>query len=111
MECVLIAMLQYVFKIEDSEPGSSAHQDTVNAFLNAAKFTKHDEHAEESLSFEDFRIWCTLLPSVRKFLGSLLISPDQGFLLNFLSFVQCIFNFMVLQSKCSLHFSLGESEI
>lgn len=78
LECVLIAMLQYVFKIEDSEPGSSAHQDTVNAFLNAAKFTKHDEHAEESLSFEDFRIWCTLLPSVRKFLGSLLIPPDQG---------------------------------
>ncbi|PQM36084.1 TLD domain-containing protein 1 isoform X2 [Prunus yedoensis var. nudiflora] len=57
----------------------SAHHETVNIFLNAAKFAKQDEgHAEESLSFEDFRTWCTLLPSVRKFLGSLLIPPNLG---------------------------------
>ncbi|KAI5318893.1 hypothetical protein L3X38_038601 [Prunus dulcis] len=79
LECVLVAMFDNVFNMDNSKHGSSAHHDTVNVFLNAAKFAKHDEgHAEESLSFEDFRTWCTLLPSVRKFLGSLLIPPNQG---------------------------------
>ncbi|KAL6145504.1 hypothetical protein ACLB2K_056190 [Fragaria x ananassa] len=79
LEGVLVAMFEYIFKTENSEPGSNTYRETVNVFLNAARFTKHDEgHTEESLSFEDFRNWCTLLPSVRKFLGSLLIPPDQG---------------------------------
>ncbi|GLT34062.1 hypothetical protein SLA2020_086080 [Shorea laevis] len=30
------------------------------------------------MSFEDFRKWCTLIPSLRKFLGSLLIPSDPG---------------------------------
>lgn len=77
-------MFDNIFNMDNSEHGSSAHHDTVNIFLNAAKFAKHGErHAEESLSFEDFRTWCTLLPSVRKFLGSLLIPPTQGVLLKF----------------------------
>lgn len=56
----------------------------MDIFLNAATFSKIvDGSAEESMSFEDFRNWCTLLPSVRKFLGSLLMPPDPGFLLIF----------------------------
>ncbi|XP_050381583.1 uncharacterized protein LOC126798618 [Argentina anserina] len=78
LEGVLVAMFEYIFKTEKSEPGSSTYRETVTIFLNVARFTKRDEgDTEESLSFEDFRNWCTLLPSVRKFLGSLLILPDH----------------------------------
>lgn len=95
-------MFEYIFKTENSEPGSNTYRETVNVFLNAARFTKHDEgHTEESLSFEDFRNWCTLLPSVRKFLGSLLIPPDQGFLLDLLN--PKTLWLMVLHSKWSSH--------
>jgi hypothetical protein len=30
------------------------------------------------MSLSDFRSWCTLLPSSRKFLGNLLMPPDSG---------------------------------
>ncbi|OAY71543.1 hypothetical protein ACMD2_22645 [Ananas comosus] len=30
------------------------------------------------MSLADFRNWCNLVPSVRKFLGSLLLPPDSG---------------------------------
>ncbi|KAM1079116.1 hypothetical protein ACFX2B_013717 [Malus domestica] len=79
LECVLGAMFDNIFNMDNPERGSSAHLGSVDVFLNAAKFSKHDEgHDQESLSLEDFRTWCTLLPSVRKFLGSLLIPPHQG---------------------------------
>ncbi|ONH95975.1 hypothetical protein PRUPE_7G099200 [Prunus persica] len=48
LECVLVAMFDNIFNMDNSEHGSN------------------------------FRTWCTLLPSVRKFLGSLLIPPNQG---------------------------------
>ncbi|KAJ4840748.1 hypothetical protein Tsubulata_044419 [Turnera subulata] len=45
----------------------------VEIFLNTATFSKDVEGStEKSMSFEDFTSWCVHLPSVRKFLGSLL---------------------------------------
>ena len=79
LETVMIAIFNDILRIKGSDDRSSSHEDIVNIFLNAANFSKHDEGGtEETMSFEDFRSWCTHLPSVRKLLGSLLLSPDSG---------------------------------
>ncbi|XP_061355170.1 uncharacterized protein LOC133299700 isoform X2 [Gastrolobium bilobum] len=79
LESVMTAIFNNILCIKDSETTSSSHLDIVNIFLNAANFSVHDEGCtEETMSFEDFRSWCTHLPSVRKLLGSLLLPPDSG---------------------------------
>lgn len=50
-------------------------------FVNAAQFSEKVEGSSvESMSLADFRSWCSLVPSARKFLGSLLMPPDSGLL-------------------------------
>ncbi|KAJ1394555.1 TLDc domain [Sesbania bispinosa] len=79
LESVMIAIFKNILCIEGSEVSSSSHQDIVNIFLNAANFSMHDEGCtEESMSFEDFRSWCSHVPAVRKLLGGLLLPPDSG---------------------------------
>ncbi|XP_059646608.1 uncharacterized protein LOC132293244 [Cornus florida] len=79
LEVVLTSMVDDIFSQKISEPGSSSHQDIVGVFLNAVNFSKADKGcAENNISFEDFRKWCTLVPSVRKYLGSLLMPSDPG---------------------------------
>ncbi|XP_030927953.1 uncharacterized protein LOC115954183 isoform X2 [Quercus lobata] len=79
LESVLIAMFGTIFSEKDAELGPSSQKDVVDIFLNAATFSKHVEgSAEKSMSFEDFRNWCALLPSVKKYLASLLMPPDAG---------------------------------
>ncbi|KAJ6361891.1 hypothetical protein OIU78_002320 [Salix suchowensis] len=79
IESVLAAIFWNIFSLEASNPGLNTHPEIINEFLNAAIFSKAVEGADEkSMSFDDFRSWCALLPSVRKFLGSLLIQPDAG---------------------------------
>lgn len=95
LESVMNAIFNDILCIEGSEDRSSSHQDIVNIFLNAANFSMHDEGcSEETMSFEDFRSWCTHLPTVRKLLGSLLLPPDSGLAtLKFLYFCYCL-NFL-----------------
>ncbi|KAJ4977842.1 hypothetical protein NE237_008622 [Protea cynaroides] len=72
-------MLDATFPPKFDEPRLSAQKDVVDLFLNTATFSKEvEECGEKSMSFEDFKSWCSLLPSVRKFLGSLLMPPDPG---------------------------------
>ncbi|KAJ8899127.1 hypothetical protein K2173_010592 [Erythroxylum novogranatense] len=79
LESVLIAILGSIFSIGFSEPGSSSSQHIVDVFLKAATFDNDVQGtAEKSMSFEEFKIWCTLVPSARKFLGSLLMTADAG---------------------------------
>ncbi|OAY42960.1 MTOR-associated protein MEAK7 [Manihot esculenta] len=79
LESVLIAILKSVFLPKVNGDGSSSCQDVADVFLKAATFSKDVQGAsEKSMTFEDFRCWCGLLPSVRKFLGSLLIPSDAG---------------------------------
>ncbi|GKV07311.1 hypothetical protein SLEP1_g19105 [Rubroshorea leprosula] len=79
IESVLVTIFDDIFNVKSSEPGSSSQGDMVDIFLNSATFSRGDERCnDESMSFEDFRKWCTLIPSLRKFLGSLLIPPDSG---------------------------------
>lgn len=79
VESVLMVMLDDIFSQRNSEAGSNSHQVVISIFLNAASFSESGEgSAESSMSFEDFRKWCALLPSVRKYLGSLLSPSDPG---------------------------------
>ncbi|PON43705.1 Parvalbumin [Parasponia andersonii] len=79
LESILVAIFETLFRKDSSEPWLSSSKDSVGIFLAAANFSKHDEgHPEDSMSFEDFKGWCTILPSIRKFLGSLLMPPDPG---------------------------------
>ncbi|RVW12705.1 TLD domain-containing protein 1 [Vitis vinifera] len=81
LEAVLTVMLDDISSQRNSEPGYSPHEGIIKIFLNAATFSKIDEGcAETCMYFEDFRSWCSLLPSVRKYLGSLLMSSDSGLL-------------------------------
>lgn len=100
LETVMIAIFNDILRIKGSDDRSSSHEDIVNIFLNAANFSKHDEGGtEETMSFEDFRSWCTHLPSVRKLLGSLLLSPDSGIAsLNFQHFC-CWLNLLQIYLK------------
>ncbi|CAI0391380.1 unnamed protein product [Linum tenue] len=75
LESALVAVLHSIFGTEGSEHG----QETVNAFLDAATFSKEaNGDSGKAMSLADFRSWSALVPSIRKFLGSLLIPPDAG---------------------------------
>ncbi|GLT90056.1 hypothetical protein SLE2022_080080 [Rubroshorea leprosula] len=79
IEYVLVTIFDDILNVKSSEPGSSSQGDMVDIFLNFATFSRGDERCnDKSMSFEDFRKWCTLIPSLRKFLRSLLIPPDSG---------------------------------
>ena len=80
LESIVNTMLNYVFPQKCSEPEAGSQQEIAKIFLNAANFNTHVEgHADGGMSFEDFRSWCILLPSVRKFLGSLMTPSDPGY--------------------------------
>ncbi|KAL0344822.1 UNVERIFIED_CONTAM: hypothetical protein Sradi_4313500 [Sesamum radiatum] len=72
LEVVLTSMLDNLFHRQSSETKAGSDQEIVMVFINAANFTS------DSMSLEDFRKWCTLLPAVRKYLGSLLMPSDSG---------------------------------
>ncbi|XVF07584.1 hypothetical protein REPUB_Repub06bG0152000 [Reevesia pubescens] len=79
LDCVLVTMFDHIFHLKGSEPESSSHSYMVDTFLDAATFSKEREgQNDKSMSFEDFKSWCTLVPSVKKFLGSLLLPPGPG---------------------------------
>ncbi|XP_062112615.1 uncharacterized protein LOC133823780 isoform X2 [Humulus lupulus] len=81
LEAVLVAIFEILFHDQPNSSKShlSSSKDSVGIFVDAANFSKHDEsHPEESMSFEDYKSWCTILPSVRKLLGSLLMPLNPG---------------------------------
>ncbi|CAN6349029.1 unnamed protein product [Urochloa humidicola] len=78
LESVLASIHETVFA-ENKEVGEGSSNRTFEAFLNSAVFSKDAEGvSEKSMSLSDFRNWCSLLPSLRKFLGNLLMPPDSG---------------------------------
>ncbi|XP_021289204.1 TLD domain-containing protein 1 isoform X4 [Herrania umbratica] len=79
LESVLITMFDHIFHLKGSGSGSRSNCYMVDEFLNAATFSKdHEGCNDKSMSFEDFKSWCSLVPSVKKFLASLFVPPDPG---------------------------------
>ncbi|ANM68644.1 TLD-domain containing nucleolar protein [Arabidopsis thaliana] len=76
LESFLVVILKSVFSTESSDAESSDYKKMVDALLNAATFSKSDDGSEKGMSFEDFRSWCSFVPTIRKFLGSLLMPPS-----------------------------------
>ncbi|KAL6585489.1 hypothetical protein OROMI_002133 [Orobanche minor] len=72
LEVVLTSMLDNVFHRQCPEPKAGSHKEIVKVFINAAN------SASDSMCFEAFQKWCSLLPAVRKYLGSLLMPLDSG---------------------------------
>lgn len=78
LESVLESIHETIFA-ENKEVGEGSNNKTFETFLNSAVFSKDAQGVlEKSMSLSDFRNWCTLLPSLRKFLGNLLMPPDSG---------------------------------
>ncbi|XP_010491177.1 PREDICTED: TLD domain-containing protein 1 [Camelina sativa] len=77
LESVLVVILKSVFSAESSDAESSDYKEMVDALLNAATFSKSDDDdgSEKGMTFADFRSWSSHVPTIRKFLGSLLMPP------------------------------------
>ncbi|OWM82562.1 MTOR-associated protein MEAK7 [Punica granatum] len=79
LSSVLITIFKNIFDNDLSEDHAASEQNTVRIFLDSANFSINIEgHDEKSMSLADLRSWFAVLPSVRKFLGSLLMPPDPG---------------------------------
>ncbi|EYU38669.1 hypothetical protein ABFS82_12G153900 [Erythranthe guttata] len=72
LEVVLTSMFDNLFRSQSSEPKAGSYKEIVEVFINAANSTS------DGMSFQDFQKWCSLLPAVRKYLGSLLMPSDSG---------------------------------
>lgn len=78
LEAVLSSLYDTIFSQNGVQPCLRSQPDTMEVFFSAATLSKEVEGTESSMSLADFKNWCRVLPSVRKFLGSLLTPPDSG---------------------------------
>ncbi|WOL11225.1 hypothetical protein Cni_G19987 [Canna indica] len=77
---VLNSINEAIFCPKSDDISLRSNQDILEVFINAAMFSEKVERlGDDSMSLADFRSWCGLLPSARKFLGSLLMPPDSVF--------------------------------
>ncbi|KAG0459593.1 hypothetical protein HPP92_022721 [Vanilla planifolia] len=77
LEAVLDSIRDTVFHHKCSQSSLSTYQVVMEVFLSTANFSQKVEGmSENSMSLDDFRNWCNLIPSARKYLGSLLMPPD-----------------------------------
>ncbi|KAK3136162.1 hypothetical protein QOZ80_5BG0429050 [Eleusine coracana subsp. coracana] len=83
LESVLASIHETIFA-ENKEAVEGSKNRAFEAFLNSAVFSKNAEgNSEKSMSLSDFRNWCVLMPSLRKFLGNLLMPLIQVSLVDF----------------------------
>lgn len=81
LESVMITVFGSVFSPKRVQTGGSPKQQDLRIFLDSANFSENAQgHGDQSMSLEDLRRWFAVVPSVRKFLGSLLVPPNSGFL-------------------------------
>lgn len=76
MEAVVLSILETVLGPSEAVVGDSLLEQSVQGFVNAATFSRGD--SEACLTVEEFRKWCGLVPSVKKFLGTLMSAPSRG---------------------------------
>jgi len=79
VEGVILSVMQTVLGSKDAVPDASLPEGSLQAFHQSARFTEAVEgEAASSMSLEDFRKWCASVPSIKKFLSTLLKGPVAG---------------------------------
>lgn len=79
VEGVILSILQTVLGPSNAVTGAGLSEGSLQSFLQAASFTEDVEgEAAPYMSLEDFRKWCASVPSIKKFLTSLLKGPAPG---------------------------------
>ncbi|TMW96815.1 hypothetical protein EJD97_006743 [Solanum chilense] len=103
LEAVLTAVLRNISSHESHQSEPSPDREILDIFLNAANLTTDDTKCAEScMSFEEFRSWCARLPSVRKFLGTLLSTRDSGHCIILMAHCTLLLRCATLVHPCSV---------
>lgn len=78
---MILSVLQTVLGSKDAVPDASLPEGSLQAFHRSASFTEEVEGREDavkSMTLEDFRTWCASVPSIKKFLSTLLKGPSAA---------------------------------
>ncbi|KAI5071062.1 hypothetical protein GOP47_0013313 [Adiantum capillus-veneris] len=78
-EAVVLSTLETVLGPKDAIPGAGLPESSIQGFVDAAELSTDGNH-EAYVSDLEFRKWCHLIPSLKKFLGGLLTSPSADVL-------------------------------
>ncbi|KAL8152951.1 hypothetical protein V2J09_010711 [Rumex salicifolius] len=77
LEALVTAIIEDLFTKEVHE--STFHQSVITTVLGSARYSMDDgQGCMNSMSFQDFKDWLVLHPSIRRYLDGLLNSPDAG---------------------------------
>ncbi|KAK8957430.1 hypothetical protein KSP39_PZI001580 [Platanthera zijinensis] len=105
---ILDSINDTIFTPKNTQTSLNSSQISLKAFLNAAEFSKEAEgKSENNMSLVDFRNWCNLVPSAKKYLESLLIPPNTvrpGFQVPHMLFPEKLsFEALALQKEHAWH--------
>eukprot|EP00252_Welwitschia_mirabilis_P008534 TRINITY_DN2043_c0_g1_i1.p1 TRINITY_DN2043_c0_g1~~TRINITY_DN2043_c0_g1_i1.p1 ORF type:complete len:424 (-),score=84.25 TRINITY_DN2043_c0_g1_i1:302-1573(-) len=78
LESVMISVFETILSPNDAVRGDTLSECSIQNFLNALKPNTSDCKDDQNISFEDFQQWCSMVPSLKKFLKSLLTPPKPG---------------------------------
>ncbi|XP_078435093.1 TLD-domain containing nucleolar protein [Wolffia australiana] len=79
LEAVLKSIQDMIFSPKNTRFGLRQHQNFVTTYLSAASFSERRVDSDEHMmSASDFKAWCNAVPSVKKFLSSLLAPSIKG---------------------------------
>ncbi|KAJ7544122.1 hypothetical protein O6H91_09G065400 [Diphasiastrum complanatum] len=76
VEAVMLSILETVIGPQDAILYATLPDDSLQAFLNFSM--KDDSEYGPTLSMDEFRHWCTVVPSVKKFLAGIFSSPGTA---------------------------------
>lgn len=74
-EAVVFSTLETVLGPKEAIPGAGLLESSIQGFVNSAEFST-ESNGEACVSTAEFRKWCHLVPSLKKFLSGLMTSPS-----------------------------------
>lgn len=75
--------METIFASDRAESCLGSDDVNLDIFLDTATFENELDGSSKILTFVEFKKWCGLVPSVRKFLGSLLMPSGLGLFSSF----------------------------
>ncbi|KMZ74725.1 Oxidation resistance protein 1 [Zostera marina] len=77
LQIILASMMETIFASDRAESCLGSDDVNLDIFLDTATFENELDGSSKILTFVEFKKWCGLVPSVRKFLGSLLMPSGR----------------------------------